>query len=314
MSIIRKLIEDKKAPAAKSCPVETKARVRAVVSNEKQHYPSDNIAQGDGFVAACVKMADNRPERSRGGSNNVHVSTLIGDKWCPRAHLIQRLHQQGQSSCVNSQLHIVWKLGRAAEKHVRDQFITMHGRHRVIGHWTCKCERTSHTGPGTNSNICEACGTGTVVYNELTLVDNDIDKVGNPDLIFIAEDEGFEVVEIKSIKKDNFEALFKPAPDHVMQCRSYVNLLSDKLPGKRVGGRVLYVAKDYVRPGMSPYLEFEVKDDLAADLYLDTLDGSVANMRDHAAAGTLPDRLPECSSPASKKAKGCEACGLCFSL
>ena len=313
MSLIQKM-KDAKAEKPEAKQKSVPVRTRRPAPDKAKHYPSDNLAEGDGFVVSCVKLADNAPEESRGGSDFVHVSTLIGDKWCPRAHLIQSRHQQGQSSCVNSQLRIVWELGRAAEKHVRNQFIKMHGRHRVIGVWKCKCEQTEHIGPGTNNNLCPSCGTGTDTYNELPLIDPSINKTGNPDLIFIAKDDGLEVVEIKSIKKDAYELLFKADPDHVMQGRSYVNLLRDKLPGRRVNGRVLYVAKDYVRPNMSPYMEFPIKEDAASDEHLDALDDSVEDMRAHEVAGTLPDRLPSCSSPSSKKAKGCSACGLCFSL
>lgn len=315
MSILKKLKDAKAStagvkPTAKAVAV----RKRRPLTEADKHYPSDNLAQGDGFVAACVKMADNAPEEDRGGSEHVHVSTLISSKWCARAHLIQARHQQGQSACVNSQLRIVWKLGRAAEKHVRDQFIKMHGRHRVIGVWSCKCEQTTHVGPGVNNNLCPTCGTGTDTYGELCLIDPAINKTGNPDLIFIAADDGLEVVEIKSIKKDSFEALFKADADHILQCRSYVNLLRDKLPDRRVNGRVLYVAKDYVRPNMSPYLEFPLAECASSDDLLYDLDDTVADMRVHEAAGTLPDRLPTCDSPQSKKAKGCSSCGLCFSL
>ncbi len=313
MSLFQKMKDAKAKPVpAKSEKSQPIRRRRA--DPIKEHYPSDNLEQGDGFVIACVKMADNAPEEDRGGSAYVHVSTLISDRWCPRAHLIQARYQKGQTACVNSQMRIVWALGRTAEKHVRDQFIKMHGRHRVIGVWSCKCGKTEHVGAGDNNNLCQSCGGGTDNYGELSLTDPDIDKTGNPDLIFVASDDGLEVVEIKSIKKDAFEALFNASPDHVLQGRSYVNMLRAKLPDRRVNGRVLYVAKDYVRPGMSPYLEFPIKEDAKSDERLEKLDDSVADMREHQEAGTLPDRLPSCDSPLAKKAKGCSACSLCFSL
>ena len=299
-----------------SPPTSTPVRRRTRAAVAEQYWPSDNLAEGDGFVKRCVTMADIAPETTRAGSETIHVSSVIRGDWCPRAYLIHSRHMQGQSENVLSQQRIVWIIGRAAEHHVRVQFIKMHGRHRVVGNWTCGCGATEVSGPGSLTAVCQTCGGPVADYGELLLIDTDRRLSGNPDLVFITSSGGLEIVEIKSIKKDDFDKLFKANPQHVLQCRSYVRLLKSKFPEKKIGGRVLYVAKDYINPRTSPYLEFELTDAMNenADLILDTLNQSVDTTRAHEEQGTYPDRLPVCASMKSPRAKACTACSLCFSL
>lgn len=298
-------------PSTASQSVSQPIRRRNVTPDKS--WPSDGVADGDNFVAHCVKLADTTPEASRAGSDSVHVSHLVSGDWCPRSHLIHQRHMQSQSGMVQSQMRIVWALGRAAENHVRDQFIKMHGRHRVIGNWTCKCEATVKGGLGDYTSICQTCGSQLDRYGELTLFDEEANIGGHSDLVFLNKKGGVEVTEIKSIKKDDFAKLLSPLPGHVLQCASYRRILRKTLPGNPpVHGRILYVAKDYISPKVSPYLEFELP--LEDPPVLEVLREEAIKVKEHQAANTLPDRLPICETPHSTRAKNCGACALCFSL
>jgi hypothetical protein len=277
-------------------------------------WPSDNLDHSDEFVSKCVRLMDSEPEKSRAGGELVHVSSLINGDWCPRAHLINQRHQQQHFENVLPQMRIVWALGRAAEAHVRTQFIRAHGKHRVIGNWRCHCGDSKREGVGAEFVKCTGCGTALDGYGELVLHDHQLGLIGSPDLVFIATDGGYEVVEIKSIKKDGFAELTGPKFDHVMQCYGYVDFLR-RTTGLRVDGRVLYVAKDFINPRQSPYREYPIAPhEETAKQVLETLKQGLTDMRGHQKTDSLPDRLEACSSPSSKRAKGCVACTLCFSL
>lgn len=284
------------------------------VKSDNHSWPSDSVDTDNDFVSQCIRLIDSEPEKSRAGGELVHVSTLIGADWCPRAHLINLRHEQSHFENVLPQMRIVWALGRAAESHVRGQFIKAHGRHRVIGNWKCRCGESTREGVGAQFVKCTSCGTAIENYHELVLHDHEVGLIGSPDLVFIAEDGGYEVVEIKSIKKDGFVELNAPKFDHVMQCYGYVEFLR-RTTGLRVDGRILYVAKDFISPRQSPYREFQIAPhEAAASQVMSTLREGLTGMRHHQKSDSLPDRLPACSSPASKRAKSCVACTLCFSL
>ena len=278
-------------------------------------WPSDNVDDVDSsYVSKCVRLMDSAPEKSRAGSERIHISTLIGKDWCPRAHLINSQYSQQHFENVLPQMRIVWALGRAAEHHVRTQFIKAHGKHRVVGNWRCYCGATSIEGAGSESAGCTSCGKEVDAYNELVLHDPETEIIGSPDIVFVMPDGSYEVVEIKSIKKDGFVLLKAPNFDHVMQCFGYVEFLR-RTTGKTVNGRILYVAKDFVAPRESPYKEYPIKsyEKQAMQIFADLRQG-VVSMKANKDQNTLPERLALCSSPASKRAKGCVACTLCFSL
>jgi hypothetical protein len=312
MNLRKRLIHIKDASPAPDSPEKPQPVRKRNVVKEKD-WPSDGISDGDNFVARCVRLADTAPEASRAGSTSIHVSALVGGDWCPRSHLIHQRHIPSQMDMVQSQMRIVWALGRAAEKHVREQFIKMHGRHRVLGVWTCACEAAEKPGFGDYTSLCQKCGTALDVYGELSLVDEEANLCGHSDLVFVTKAGEIEVTEIKSIKKDGFAALVKPDPTHVLQCASYRRILKKTLPGNpKVTGRILYVAKDYISPKVSPYLEFNLPDEDPP--ILDVLREQAIDLRQHEGKDSLPKRLTVCDTPHSTKAKNCGACALCFSL
>lgn len=321
MSILKHLLAMKASTPAPSVGVGGDApkpfrRRKVAVEPATKEWPSDAIKEGDGFVSAVVRVMDSTPEASRAGSAVIHVSALVNGDFCPRAHLIHERYAQGQSASVLPQMRIVWALGRAAEMHVRNQFIAAHGRHRVIGKWRCRCGESEATGEGTHSSLCQTCGGPLDIYGELDLYDPALNVGGHPDLVFLTRSCDLEVVEIKSIKKDAYEALTKAVPEHVLQCRSYCRMLGKSLPGRTIRGRVFYVAKDFVRPGLPPYREFPIGPAQAeqADMVLDALATDAEEVKIHSAAGTLPPRLSLCSDLGAPRAKKCTACGLCFGL
>jgi hypothetical protein len=316
--ILRKLLQmkgncDPKQPAQISTIYKRKVKTKAEKA-QGQVMKSDALDPDDvSFVAKTVRMADAEVEVGRLGSETVHVSSLVSGSFCPRAHVIAKRHNITAHQKVMPAMRIVWALGRAAETHVRGQFIKAHGAGRCMGKWRCKCGNLSLVGFGAKATICGNCGTDANVYEELDLFDPITGVGGHPDLVFITRKGDFRVVEIKSLNRTEFEKLFKAKPDHTLQLGFYVRILResfkrDGIKGK-VTGTVLYVVKDFVPS--SPYLEFNGD---ASDLTLDALTGQAVIAKEAEEEGTTPPRLTACSSPKATRAKNCAACSLCFQL
>ena len=126
---------------------------------------------------------------------------------------------------------------------------------KVWGDWTCRCgesELKRTTAAEAQGYHCETCGHPLDIYQEIDLVDHELQVTGHPDLILI-HNGVFEVVEFKSCKRDDFEDRRdgKQGEDnnHALQALYYRRMLEKTHPGSELVQntiRLVYINKDFV--------------------------------------------------------------------
>jgi hypothetical protein len=266
-------------------------------------------------------MADCEPEKQRvnGLDDYIHVSSLIRD--CPRKIGLQLSGQEGIPSIPSSADRVMWAIGRAAEQHVRKQFITAVRGEGVLGVWTCKCEATSYTGEFRHRTICHVCKGVPFTYSEMVLRDENLRIVGSPDFVFSLQDGRKRVLEIKSKSKKLYDALTGPEIEHVHQATMYHPLLSSFLGGEGLADEVgiLYVCKDYAFSGV-PYKLYIIKmTDASVQMALEGFRNKAAAIWDSVRQQRtslhlrLPAPLPACSTSLATTPKNCLFSTPCFS-
>lgn len=315
MAIIRNL--QNKAKGQTGASVRRRARrVRSTIEAPAESVSEGGDEHGPEHVMDAVLAMDSKPEVIRGGSEYIHASSLGG--LCARREILAAINPTETSVSPRPADRIVWALGRAAESHVRTQFIEAKKAEGIIGEWSCACGHTKTEGAFNKSIECPRCGTKTTRYGELTLFDHDCKIVGNPDLLYVRPDvPKIRVVEIKSMAKAHFDKLTTPKPDHVLQAATYHRLLEvNEMPVDPEGVTILYVCKDYAIG--KPYKEYHVDMTQEFRNVIDELWGRAAEIRDWKMARSagaeipLPERLGACSSSAAPFAKNCNQCVACF--
>lgn len=310
-------------------PVRSRSRKRAEVETpvRRDRRAADTEFNED-FLKSAVMRMDGKPEEVRTGNKFIHVSRLID--YCARREALSYQHSAtggiGRRVRVFSGMRIVWALGRAAEKHVREQFIEAVSAEGVYGKWLCnKCGDEIMEGlHRDNHRPCRTCGhTEATTYGEFPLADREVLIVGNPDLLYVRPDNSrLRVVEIKSINKNEFDELGTPKPQHILQALCYHRLaeINGLDPDNNI--TIFYVAKDFT---ITPYKSFTVEvsdshrrrvDDLwqlaneRADIIRE-FDAKLSVGQTH--FDNLPPRLRVCSSDKATTAKNCIECVGCFS-
>ena len=272
----------------------------------------------DSYVTERVLEMDAVPEVTRVGKQYTHVSALIGV--CPRRHIISHIHGLERVKAVSPSMRLVWALGRAAEHHVRTQFIEAVNKFGVIGIWACKCGYLKST--GLYSEVvaeCPRCRSKNSTYKESPLFDHEARITGSPDMMYMRPDnQKIRVVECKSINKAEFEKLKAPKKDHIHQAMAYNELLRINGLSQDDSVTIIYVCKDF--QFKSPYHEFHVErseeHEKVISLMWQNANLIAKAIRDKAEDKevVVPDRLVSCSSTSSTTAKSCDCVGACFAM
>jgi hypothetical protein len=260
---------------------------------------------------------DEEPEEKRISKQYVHVSALMAE--CPRMFVLAFLSGRKIVKKPSASMRLVWALGRAAEKHVRNQFIAAVNYEGIVGQWRCPCHHTKHEGFHLEVK-CPKCGKGADEYVEAAVMSHKMRVVGSPDLLYTRPDNGkLRVTEIKSMNKKDFDLLVTPVADHAIQGLMYHSLLKDD--GHNVdeeGITVFYVCKDYQFKG--PYKEFTVRPEehsravgLLRAKAKSIATSVVSSEKVEPSKVVLPQRIGLCSSKDSKTACACPMRDLCFS-
>jgi hypothetical protein len=312
MSILRKL--ENRLTAQQQRRVRTH---QAEVSFDEPH--------GENYFTNKVRNMDTAPEQQRGGTAYLHLSSLIGS--CSRREVLKGINPTSSTHTPFSADRIVWALGRAAEHHLRVQFIAARKREGIVGQWKCKCGHTVSEGLFNKQVRCDRCRGHAIHFHELAVWDHHAKIFGNPDLIYLRPDNMKpRVVEIKSMNVTDFGQLTKPKPDHVTQALGYVRLLGEEGMDPDTEASVVYVCKDYrVRAKSTDanqvggvYREFHVTENATQAGILDGMWERAAQVRDWRAAHAaqtplpLPDRIGACPNPTTTQAKACDQCVGCF--
>lgn len=270
------------------------------------------------YITDILEAVDISPDPPREEGGHMHASTLLNNP-CVRAFALEQKYKPNYAKVVNRGQRVIWTLGRAAERHVRDSLIKGMPE-AVYGLWRCACGHTKLAGTASfayANRKCGKCRLPITRYVEHTLVDEQRGVMGNPDLLF-KFGSPLTVVECKSINDKGFAELVKedrPNGDNACQALYYRRMAQRSGLAVSDYAIILYVLKDY-KWNQSPYREFRVREQdrgYAANLnMMDRVADDINKVRKGECG--MPKRLAECTSCDSKKAKVCKVCALCFSL
>lgn len=258
-------------------------------------------------LKTVLDTEDRVTETPRGTSSGyAHLTDLIG--LCPRyGQLAQAAHTPVHRSVTGGH-RVMWAIGRAVEKHIRDTYIRSVNFKGVWGRWKCACERTVTDGLW-QGHTCSFCGTPASNYHELPLADEEAGIIGSPDFVTLSARERLVITEIKSMTPEEWKTIEEPKITHRVQGSGYNRLY--RINGFEVEPyvSVIYCTKLF-RFG-SPYKEFvyRVQSDAVAEAELDSMWETARIIK--AGRGLAP-RLPACSSHTTKAAAACPLVGECF--
>jgi hypothetical protein len=269
----------------------------------------------DTYFIDNVMSEDSKPEAARVGGEYLHVSSLIG--MCLRKHVLAYSTKVERSNSVGSGMRIVWALGRAAEAHVRGQFVEAMNHQSILGVWKCKCGHLKVNGLYDDTLKCPKCDKKAKQYTEYALFDHEFKIVGSPDMVYVRPDNNkIMVVECKSINKKDYDELTKPKTDHVHQAVAYNELLRKQGGDVDDSVTIVYVCKDFSFKG--PYKEFRVARTKQINDDIDSMWRNAKEYADECARikegkkPSYPKRLKSCVDNESTTAKSCDFCGICF--
>lgn len=267
------------------------------------------------LVSNLVTMQDERPQRSRVGvgSGYMHVSSLVDV--CARKEVISSKYREEVHESINGFHRLMWKYGRAAEEHIRESVIASTNGSTVYGDWHCPCGELRHVGMKPVNASCSNCGRNADIYNEHPIRNEEYKIIGSCDLPLMSQGH-LVPVEIKSMKRDQWEGLDAPLANHVTQVALYRWLYQQA--GWRVHTRcaLVYVVKEYKNRSKefpSPYKEFHVDcESEEVSIMVGAALEEAASIRDALAEDYLPRRI--CNSSTETRAKQCSMAHLCFNL
>lgn len=279
--------------------------------------PKGRLSCTPHVLTALIETRDKMPEKARntkGFEDFIHVSELA--TMCPRRKVLQFLDGSDDTNQIpRSADRLLWKIGKAVEKHIRDQVIAAMDFKHVWGKWVCPCGDSSYLGEFKPRHICSNCHKEHRTYDEVTVYDANAMIAGHPDLLILLDGKLY-VVEIKSMNVNEFERLAAPKPNHAFQAASYQRMLRASKVPMPVASTVItiYGNKDYSFRG-GAYKEFHVP--VTGKTMQAALDAAwamainVKNARRKKSA--LPKRVRECKTVDSPVAKNCTMCVNCFS-
>jgi len=286
------------APAASPTP-----RGKAPVKMDDDYDP----------LMAVFKVARSEFREARTGGY-LHVSDLIGK--CIRARALQaRYNMQPPPQLLTLSDQFTFAQGDAIHDKAKEIAVRNDPK-RAWGKWTCRCKYLRHDEPCTfaevEPEVCPYCKSPVDQYAEVSIFNDDLGVVGNPDLLMYERAvDAHHVNELKSIAPDKYKELVRPLPAHVLQTTAYWQLM--KWDGYRLTDRISigYITKGWQFGSTLPLKTFTIK--VAPEL--PRLDEYWAFAREYKALvadpkRALPDRV--CRTRDDTLAKQCNVCGVCF--
>lgn len=266
----------------------------------------------DDILTELVNRARNEVRHRRNG-DYLHVSDLL-TKCQRKVALIERHelpHRAGRLTLMDL---LTFRMGEALHDVIKER-AALGAADKVWGKWKCKCGHLHHDDPCLFNqvdleDVCEHCGEPTTEYVEVSMYDNELMLVGNPDLLlYLKEVDAFHVTELKSISHAQWEELVRPKPEHVIQVLFYWYIMRSL--GYRLTDRVtiLYATKGYLFKG-SPFKEFSILVEPELHRLTDYIE-EARELKKAREGGKLPARTM-CAGENSPEARKCEVCNLCF--
>ena len=277
--------------------------------------PSDNF-----FGGAVVPFVEGSPvtdlisgpvyQQYRGGEY-VHVSDLLYS--CMRkVALSDKLKTPIHSRPIYDSQGITFAQGEAIHSYIVGKAVRQDPS-IVYGNWTCNCGKHVITGTKVKADregTCGACNSPIHRYREIVVTNETYKVSGSIDLVLVPNGAIYPV-ELKSIKKDSWEELARPVPEHLSQVLMYWFLLREAGYNVHDKASIVYAVKEMVMK--NPFKEFVIRPSELMDriqVYLDLARELVL----YREIGQLPNRIGGCYAPDSKDAKACQFCTICFQL
>lgn len=262
-----------------------------------------------GYVKSLIDKNDQVPEQSRIAtySGYVHVSSLSGN-FCAREYAIAQHEELSLYESLTGGHKVTFKIGRAVEEHIRSAIIAEHGKKNIFAKWSCECGADSRLGLYREAK-CK-CGKPLDIFDEPAITDEENGVTGRPDLV-LYKDKTLHIVEIKSMKKDQWDTLEAPLDSHIKQNIFYPYLLDMYNYPVSPVVTFIYCTKDF-KYG-SPYKEFTI--DTSETKYIklrEELLAEAKQVRNFIANKVSPPRI--CASEHSPLAKKCKVAFRCFNI
>jgi CRISPR/Cas system-associated exonuclease Cas4 (RecB family) len=197
----------------------------------------------------------------------LHPSEIIKKDWCRRAsYFLLKGHTKIQTK-PSLRLQSIFDEGHAIHAKWQNWFYEM-----GVLHGNFKCQVCGEVNWGTSPKLCGVCGNSSLIYTEVSLVDNALRIAGHTDgwIKGIGEDC---LIEIKSIGPGTIRTeapdLFEPSSDfmnawknvrrpfrsHLLQGQMYLELM------KRMGHEINEIVFIYELKADQDYKEFVVRAD-----------------------------------------------------
>lgn len=317
--VVREQREEQAAPTSRVSSMLERRRNTIQLNREQRRELArqsdlDIVAtpdDGDDLLGRILDKARNEVRHRRPGEY-VHVSDLIG-KCMRRVALLERHELPERAGRLTLMDLLTFRMGEAVHDVAKER-TALGAPDNVWGKWKCKCGHLYHEEPCVYSevdqeDICERCGTATTEYVEVSMRDEDLLIVGNPDLLlYFGDIDAFHVNEIKSLAHKQWEEISRPKPEHVIQALFYWYLMR-KL-GYRMTDRItiIYFTKGYVFQG-KPYKEFSYLAEEVLHRLDDFLEDAQA-LKQSREGGELPART--CPSADCPEGRKCEVTNVCF--
>lgn len=248
-----------------------------------------------------------KPDHFRAG-DYIHVSDLLYK--CTRAiSIAAKVNQPILPQIVWDAQGITFAQGHAIQDYVT-QRLKVNAKDELYGSWKCLCQKSVYQGVMSDALACvpcDACGSKLDQYHELVIRDDELRLTGAIDIALL-KSQYLYLGECKSMKKDDWDALRRPSPDHVIQILFYWLLMRRAGYSLMDQVSILYVPKQQVRG--SPYKEFT----LQPSANLDRLDPYLEEARELKGClenATLCARTT-CGTEDAPQAKRCQFTIMCF--
>jgi hypothetical protein len=278
----------------------------------------------DTLIYALHKLAARKdPHRS---FVNTHASDVTKEDWCPkRVALLLKHNVQPEGIWATAVDRMVWALGVATGDIIVDWLAR---DDLVMGNWRCL-----HCGElrpfTTRPKQCSECRSNNWGYEEVRFRSEESGVSGSIDALWRRPTGKLRIVEVKSIKQDQFAALKAPIAEHRLRTNLYMRCVeeSDHVWKEVVDvqkATVLYVTKQgwgvkdpriqamgFGEKPFAPFKEFTVeRDDSQTDALVEKAK-RLEVWKQHQSPVTIPSGV--CPNALCPQAQKCEVVKQCFS-
>lgn len=253
------------------------------------------------------------PERSH---EVIHASDVTKPEFCARKfRLLDHTGVKQSDSYISAALRATFDIGSMVADKLVEDWIGSYAQ----GHWQCsRCGLKSSFGIQPDKACTAGIGKCKWKYQEVRFLSESTHIDGSIDLLADLGGPKLKVVELKTIKPDDFDKLAAPLAEHRLRTRLYLKIIEDSTNPIRLrldtqSAKILYVSKGFgkMHPDYGqivPFKEFDVQrdDESIAEYIQHGLDVKL-----HRETKTIPIKKV-CPSVACPTAKSCPVKAQCW--